>query len=231
MRLCIDIGNTQTKAALYENNTMVTYWEAFGSDEMKRVLSKYAPSVLACKSGSDPAIEALIASDDFLSHTTSLPIVLDYATPETLGRDRIAAAVGAYTLDPGATWIVIDLGTCLTLDLVRDGEFKGGVISPGLAMRLRSMHEFTVGLPQVDFNDKVTFPGRSTEESMQVGVYQSIIHEIQGYIRQISENYGQVKIVDSSRYRIDFDIDLKNEIFARPKLVLEGLNHILEYNA
>jgi type III pantothenate kinase len=186
---------------------------------------------LCCASGEDKAITNSLHKDELLSHLTNLPIVLDYRTPETLGRDRIASAVGAWNEFKDHTVLKIDLGTCLTIDLVHNNALIGGLISPGLSMRLKAMNVYTAGLPLVEINEKVTFPGKSTEESMQVGVYQSVINEIVGYVNWANLRYDKVVIVDCSSYPIDFAKEVKNEIFARPKLVLQGLNNIIEYNA
>ena len=93
------------------------------------------------------------------------------------------------------------------------------------------MHEFTSALPLVEMDYQTQFPGKTTEESMQAGVCRSVMYELEGYIRQMNALYPDLKIVDCSAIKLDFDKVLKNEIFARQKLVVEGLNNIIEYNA
>jgi len=230
MNLCIDIGNTSTKAALYQDGKLVEYHKPFGVHQLEEYRKKKA-TVLVSASGKNAVLEKHLAKDEYLTHNTKLPIKLEYETPHTLGRDRIATAVGAYALDPNATWLIIDLGTCLTLDLLHNGTFKGGLISPGVQMRFQAMNSFTAGLPLVEQDYKIPFPGKSTEQSLQVGVCQSIGYEIEGYIRQMNELYKDIKIVDCSSIKLHFGKEVKNEIFARPKLVVEGLNYILENNA
>ncbi|MGB0850461.1 MAG: type III pantothenate kinase [Bacteroidia bacterium] len=230
MNLCIDIGNTSTKASLFKDGKELRYMKPFTLADLSEIRENANVRILVSRSGRDEEIESKLKTMDFLSHLTSIPIDIDYKTPETLGRDRIATGVGAYMLDEDATWLIIDLGTCLTMDLVEDGVFRGGLISPGVDMRLRAMNHFTAGLPYVDMDYDQKFPGKSTKESLQVGVCQSIGYEINGYIRQLNSQYDNLKIVDCSSQNIFFDKEVKNEIFARPKLVVEGLNHILEYN-
>ncbi len=227
MNLCIDIGNTSTKAALYEGEREIEYYNPFTSDHFKQIVADFRPKVLVSKTGTDSEIEELLEPRHYLSDSTDMPIELNYDTPETLGPDRIATAVGAYSISKDSDWLIVDLGTCLTIDWLSKSTFNGGIISPGLDMRFRAMNEFTSALPLIKFNNKVTFPGKSTEQSMQVGVYQSVVHEILGYVRQLNTQIGELKIVDCSRHKIDFAKELKNEIFARPKLVLEGLNYLL----
>lgn len=231
INLCIDIGNTSTKAALYDNGIETKYFKPFTVDDLKSVRQNKNISILVSKTGENLPLEKELNELNFVSHTTSLPIKLDYKTPQTLGRDRIATAVGAYHIEPSATWLIIDLGTCLTMDLLVDGSFRGGLISPGVQMRFKAMHDYTAGLPLVEMDYSQTFPGKSTEESLQVGVCQSIVNEIQGYIRQLDSQFDNLKIVDCSSLKLHFVKELKSKIFARPKLVLEGLNNIIEYNA
>lgn len=231
LNLCIDIGNTVTKAAVFSNNQLLEYFEPFTVDKLEILRRKYHLTILTTRSGSNHELEKELKAEEYISHLIDLPIEIEYDTPATLGRDRISAAVGAYMMDPKASWLVIDLGTCLTMDLLANGIFQGGLISPGVQMRLLAMNHYTADLPIVDMNYEVSFPGKTTEESLQVGVCQSIQYEILGYIRQLNNKIKDLKIVDCSSHNIGFDKEVKNEIFARPKLVLEGLHHILTYNA
>ena len=69
----------------------------------------------------------------FLDETVSLPIKVQYKTPKTLGKDRLAAAVGANYLQPGKDLLVIDAGTAITYELIdASGSYLGGNISPGM---------------------------------------------------------------------------------------------------
>ena len=236
MNLCIDIGNTSTKAALYQDSQEIRYLKPFSLDTYKELEKEFnLLQVLVCKTGENVELEAYILETKgesvFLNQETKLPISLNYKTPHTLGRDRIATAVAAHYLDKEATWLVIDLGTCLTLDLVNKESFEGGLISPGVNMRLKAMSQFTAQLPLVKFDYNVTFPGKNTEESLQVGVCQGVEYEINGHIGQLNVRFEHLKVVDCSSIQLHFVKEVKNKIFARPKLVLEGLNHIIEYNA
>lgn len=227
INLCIDIGNTRTKAALFKNQVELAYQSDLNVNTFLAWRRQHNPRILVSASGRNDELQAHLQEEHYLNHHTPLPITLNYKTPETLGRDRIAAAVGAYTIDSDATWLIVDLGTCLTLDVVHKHCFEGGLIAPGIEMRFRAMHEFTAGLPLVYYKKDILFPGKSTEESLQVGVGQSIVYEIQGYVRQLKAMFPDLKIVDCSGYPLNFDKEGKNEIFARPKLVLEGLNTII----
>lgn len=234
MNLCVDIGNTNSKAGLFQGQELLRYFEHF-SEESLLEIEDSVKRVMVSRSGSDPIVEQALSARgwlNLLNYQTSMPIELNYKTPDTLGSDRIAAAVGARSIYPDQTVLIIDLGTCLTIDLLSSkGQFQGGLIAPGLEMRLKAMHEFTASLPLVDLDMNITFPGKSTAESMQVGVVQSVIYEIQGYVSAMSEQFESLIVVDCSGNPLDFEKAGNFKIFAHPKLVLQGLNVLANYNA
>ena len=79
-----------------------------------------------------------------------MPIRNVYRTPQTLGRDRLAAAVGATVLFPGRNVLIVDFGTAVTIDLVTaDATYRGGCISPGVQLRFGALHDHTAALPLV----------------------------------------------------------------------------------
>lgn len=171
----------------------------------------------------------------YLDHTTPLPIRNCYATPETLGTDRLAAAVGAYFLAKEKTGksvpvLVIDLGTALTYDLVTaQGEFLGGNISPGIQMRLKALHQFTARLPRVNPEGPLPQLGNTTETAIRCGVIHGIQREIEGAIRQFSVNYPQLFVFLTGGDHLDFAEPLKKHIFVDEFLVAKGLNIILSH--
>jgi len=166
-----------------------------------------------------------------LSDRTPLPIVLDYDTPETLGRDRIALAAGAAEIDPVSNILIIDAGTCITYDILSDGhKYLGGGISPGIEMRFKSLHTFTSKLPLVSRDKNFTLVGNSTKSSIRSGVQNGIIAEIEGIILKYKEEFPQLKVFFTGGDANYFVKKLKSNIFAIPNLVLLGLKDILKYN-
>eukprot|EP01034_Spumella_vulgaris_P018100 gene18100-23108_t len=123
---------------------------------------------------------------------------MGYHTPETLGPDRLAVAIGGYSLYPGQNVLVLDFGTCLKCDFVsHSGRYEGGSISPGLQMRFKAMHTFTAKLPLL--NRPENFPphpiGRSTAESMQNGVLLGMLAEAEGMVGRYRELYPDVQVL------------------------------------
>lgn len=163
---------------------------------------------------------------------TPVPVGIDYATPETLGRDRVAAAVGASVLYPNRDVLIVDFGTALTMDyLSADGVFHGGSISLGVTNRFRALHEYTASLPLVEPTEVEQLFGNSTKTAIAQGVMNSVQFELEGYIARMAEKKADFCIIFTGGEAKYFVKRIKNTIFAEPNLVFCGLNRILEYNA
>ena len=168
-----------------------------------------------------------------LSHQTPLPITLDYNTPETLGSDRIAAAVGANEFFPEKNNLVIDLGTCMTIDLIdSSGVFRGGIISPGIVMRMRSMAHYTGQLPDISA-EWHTFDsseiGKTTKECIFSGSFWGIVHEINSVLRTLEKDFTSLNMIITGGDAHFFESRLKAHIFAGSKIVQKGLYRIWKY--
>ena len=167
-----------------------------------------------------------------LDHRTELPIENLYETPETLGKDRLAAAVGASELFPDQNLLIIDAGTAITYDLVSEkNEFIGGNISPGLQMRFKALNYFTGKLPLVSYSDEFQHIGRNTTDAIRAGVQNGILYEIAQTIELFNKNYQNLQIVMTGGDSIFFDKKLNYSIFVHFNITLIGLNRILEHNA
>jgi type III pantothenate kinase len=149
-----------------------------------------------------------------------------------LGADRIALVAGAIEIYDKQNVLVIDAGTCITYDFITaKNEYLGGGISPGMGIRFRSLNTFTQKLPLIEYREEFQLIGKNTENSILSGVLNGVICEIDGIIEKYKENFGELQIILSGGNTIFFDKRLKNNIFAFPKLLLYGLNSILNYNA
>lgn len=167
-----------------------------------------------------------------LDHLTQLPIENLYQTPETLGKDRLAAAVGANELFPDRNLLVIDAGTAITYDLVSEkNQFIGGNISPGLEMRFKALNHFTGKLPLISYSDHFEPVGRNTNEAIRAGVQNGILYEIAQNIEYFNRNYQNLHIIMTGGDSNFFDKKLNYSIFVHFNLTLIGLNRILEHNA
>ena len=167
-----------------------------------------------------------------LDHLTELPIENLYETPEALGKDRLAAAVGANELFPNQNLLIIDAGTAITYDLVSEkNQFVGGNISPGLQMRFKALNYFTGKLPLVSYSDEFQTIGKNTTDAIRAGVQNGILYEIAQTIELFNKNYQNLQIVMTGGDSIFFDKKLNYSIFVHFNITLIGLNRILEHNA
>ncbi len=240
MNLVVDIGNTLLKLAVFDGGRLVAQ-QCVGElreETFAGLLggARAARAVVASTRGEAPAIvEAVRRHTDYLlefTPVTPVPIGNAYLTPATLGRDRLAAAVGAATLYPGRNALIVDFGTAVTLDFVSaDGVFRGGCISPGMAMRFRALHEYTAALPLCDATDSAELLGRTTDEAVRLGVMNSLAFEIEGYIARMQGEIEDLCVIFTGGDTNFFAKRIKNTIFANCNLVFWGLNRILEYNA
>jgi type III pantothenate kinase len=167
-----------------------------------------------------------------LDHQTKLPIKNLYKTPETLGKDRIAAAVGANELFPDQNLLVIDAGTAITYDLVSEKkQFIGGNISPGMEMRFKALNHFTGKLPLINYSNDFHLFGTNTTDAIRAGVQNGILYEIEQTIEVFSRIYQNLQVVLTGGDSIFLAKRLDDSIFVHLNLTLIGLNRILEYNS
>lgn len=233
MNLVIDIGNTRIKGALFSNNELIEKIDIPNLTKLRKVIKNHTGQVgLSSVRKFTDSFSLFLKKQEVLvlDYTTPIPLVLKYQTPKTLGSDRIAAICGAWFLSPKAS-LVVDIGTCITLDFINDAaEFIGGNISPGPDLRFKSMNNFTAALPLERLSKEDEYIGSSTKMALRAGVKQSILHEIQGTLDSFRGQFPNCRLVLTGGYSSYFDSKLKGGIFAEPNLVFIGLNSILNYN-
>ena len=238
-KIVVDLGNTLAKVAVFEGSDLLSL-RAFKAGAFNR-LTKYLMSLVP---GSYcivshvidyPVILGKVFTDHFktlfFDTQTAIPICNRYKTPETLGKDRIAAAVGAWNLFPGNNLLMIDAGTAVTMDFISDsGEYRGGAISPGISMRFNALNTFTGKLPLIEKKNIRYLTGTTTEESISSGVINGIVAEIDGIIDEYKAVYPGLIVVFGGGDSKFLHKRLKNSIFALPNPVINGLHIILNYN-
>lgn len=241
VNLCIDWGNSRVKAAVFNANDklaeMRTFTEEEAADGLESFIDEFLPTkCIICSVTSESfTVEQKLRQrfDAFvkLDNNTLLPIMNAYSSPGTLGADRLALAVGAFTLYPGKSNLVISVGTCITYNFVLNNRtFRGGAISPGLYMRLKAMHQFADKLPEVNVNGELLLLGYDTETCIRSGAVFGTTAEIDGMINEYTSQYGDFNAILTGGDMTFFAGRLKNKIFADPDLLMKGLNIILKYN-
>lgn len=236
MNLIIDIGNNSAKFFLFKDDAIILHGrrDCKNLDFIEDLIREYAVESLIVSSviGVDEKWKSTIKKacerTVWFDGTTPTEIKIDYRTPETLGSDRLAAAVGAKNEAPGRNLLVIDAGSAITIDFIdADGHFKGGNISPGVKMRLTALHRLTDRLPLVKKEGDTPSFGYDTETAIRSGVIRGICHEIDGYINFVKEKYPDVLIFLTGGDEKTLVYNIKNRTFADKFLVAKGLNKIL----
>lgn len=239
VNLVIDIGNTTAKLVAFKSSTLIEEVRTCNKTlkDLPLFVKKYSFEKGIISSVTEFTEEVRKQLHDlripllYFNASTPTPLINDYKTPSTLGADRLAAAVGAYTLQPGHDILIIDAGTCLTFEFVdKGGHYKGGAISPGLQMRLKALNTFTAKLPLVEPDGDTPNIGYDTETSIRSGAVRGIVAEITGRIRSFEEKYPSLLVFLTGGDTFNFDNSIKKRIFADKNIVARGLNRILEYN-
>jgi type III pantothenate kinase len=240
MNLIIDIGNSILKCFLFENEKIINVFRAIIIDKekvFKNIADKH------------PKIEFVIISNvtgeknldlsEFFNYSKiiecsmklNLPFKSMYKNFEKIGQDRIALIAAACHKYPNKNVLIVDLGTCITYDIVdNDKNYYGGSISPGFVMRYKSLFEFTKKLPLLSPTIPPRRTGNSTENSIHSGVFYGINSEIDSHIEFYSKKFNDLVVVLTGGDLEMLPKPAKNGIFANRDFLAEGLNFLIELN-
>lgn len=237
--LAIDRGNSRTKVGLQSENGDLSI-AVFGNDQESHILQfiqsqNYDASIMSSvAAGGIPAVSAHLSKQKFVLADNKIPIPVknNYATPETLGADRIAGAIGAWQIAGKKNVLLMDAGTCINYECVVEDTYIGGAIAPGLFMRLQAMHEFTGKLPMLEIPDEtIEITGDSTKTCMLSGAVIGMTKEMEGIADHYKQTYPSISVILTGGDEPYLGKYLKNSIFAPHKeVVLVGLLEILKYN-
>ncbi|CAD0003614.1 MAG TPA: type III pantothenate kinase [Flavobacterium sp.] len=239
MVLTVDIGNTRIKAAVFEGSTVLEKF-VFEKNELekkiKKILKKFQNcSDLVVASVGNIERQSFLALEKelnihFLTHEDVFPFVNKYATPKTLGIDRMVLAAGATLQFPKQNRLVIDAGTCITYDFIDEFDhYLGGAISPGLRLRYETLHNYTAKLPLLSLEAPDSYIGNSTFQAIHSGIVNGFVYEIDGFIDEYRANYSNFIIILTGGDAEFLAKRLKNTIFANSNFLLESLNQTFQY--
>lgn len=240
MNLIIDVGNTSVKFAVFNLGKLVDKFigeiadfDVIVTDVFKgypSINQAIVSSVGALKKSHIKYLENKIKLLE-LSHKLQLPFKNLYATPKTLGVDRIALVSASVEQFPDNNVLIIDAGTCITYDFINiNNEYLGGAISPGIRLRYRTLNSLTANLPLLNTQLPEDILGNSTQNSIHSGVVFGVLKEIDGVIDEYVKKYSGLTVILTGGDTKFLSNQLKNSIFAHSNFILEGLNFILEYN-
>ena len=238
VNIVIDQGNTSAKVALFYEYKLFTsfIFRPLTIDKLRKLLNKFSPAqgIFCSVAEINPEITEFLKSSlpEFyvFDQHLKLPVQIDYKTPQTLGKDRVAAIVGAWHKHKDKDLLVIDLGTAITYDFLNaSGVYLGGNISPGMTIRFKALNKYTKRLPLIDEQGDLPTFGYDTETAIRSGVVGGIVKEIDACIDEYKQQYSGLLTFLTGGHSFYFETKLKNSTFADGNLVLTGLNEILNY--
>ena len=234
MQIAIDIGNTHVKVGFFRSIRPYKTHLCSTDQELLGLLQSYSSPIVysTVRKLSPVLLENLTqrSATQLSISSAHLPIRIDYTSPETLGTDRLAAAIGAYLLYPSRNTLIIDTGTCFTYTLLtQDGVLTGGLISPGIDMRLRALKEYTFSLPSLTLSTPVSHNliGKNTKECIQIGVWRGAEAELKGVSSDFAKHYSHLQVLLCGGSACALQKSLKVTNFVEQDLSLIGLRHML----
>lgn len=231
----IDCGNTRIKYGVFADNQLIE--SGLVKDSIDFILTNHptiqkaiVASVTQEHLAVLPKLQAIKQSYLF-TNNLKLPIDNLYKTTQTLGSDRLAASIGAFTIYTNSNVLTIDAGTCIKYNFVNDlNQFIGGAISPGLNMRLKALHQFTNALPLISLDENYeNLTGKNTKDSILSGALIGAVCEVESMIQYYQSSYSNLKIVFTGGDANYLCKQLKNRFFAEEHLILKGLNAVLNF--
>lgn len=240
MNLIVDVGNTLVKIAVFQDDKLIEKQSVVisGFEALQKKFFEKYPNIkksILSSVGNLPneVIEILKMHCKVLVLDASLklPFKNCYATPHTLGVDRIALVAASVHNNSHQNVLIVDAGSCITYDFItNENNYLGGAISPGIRLRYKSLHLLTANLPLLETEMPASIVGDTTAAAIHSGVVIGIIKEIDGVIDDYREKYSDLTVILTGGDAIFLSKRLKNSIFANSNFLLEGLNFILEYN-
>ncbi len=249
MLLAVDIGNTHTVIGVFKNSDIAEKFRftTNPNDTADEVSLKVRGLLSECGLGKEDITDVIIAC-------VVPPILLPYCemarsvfnvkpvsvgpgvktgmkilydNPREVGADRIANAVGGYSLF-GGPLIIVDLGTAITFDAISEkGEYIGGVIAPGINTSMASLFKKAAQLPQISLEEPSRVIGKNTIESMQSGAVYGFCGMADSIVKKMKKEMGGDPKVVVTGGQSDWLLDLSETIDeTAPDLTLIGLYKI-----
>lgn len=254
MLLAIDVGNTNTVFGLHDGQSWVAQWRS-ATDSTKTADDYAVWLTQLCRMDGIPFgdLDACIISSVvpqarfnfrnlarryldiepmFIGESSvELGVPIRISRPEQVGADRLVNAVGAHAQHKGAL-IVVDSGTATTFDIVgADGGFEGGIISPGINLSMRALHDAAASLPRIAIQRPPQVIGQDTVSAMQSGIFLGYLDLIDGLIRRIKAEYTEpMTVIGTGGVASLFEGESEEIDIYDPDVTIRGLLEIYRRN-
>ena len=213
MLLVVDVGNTQTHFGTWENDELIEHWRfATVRDSTADELGAALRSLLELRGVTLEDLTASIVSSTvpqlgpewatmaarYLRHEMLVVgpgirtgMAIRYDNPREIGADRLVNAVAAYEKVHGAV-VVVDFGTAITYDPVSaEGEYLGGIITPGVEISMEALTSRAAALPRVDIAPPRSLIGKSTIDAIRSGIVYGFAGQVDSIVRRLRAEMGE----------------------------------------
>lgn len=212
MLLAVDVGNTQTHFGTWEGAELVEHWRfATRRESTTDELGARLSTLLALRGLSFDALDASIVSSTvpqlgdewagvgsrYLGHEMLVVgpgvrtgMALRYENPREIGADRLVNAVAAYERARAAC-VVVDFGTAITYDAIsEEGDYLGGIISPGVEISMDALTERAAKLPKVELGPPRSLIGKTTLDAIRSGIVYGYAGQVDGIVGRLRAELG-----------------------------------------
>jgi len=207
MWLTLDIGNSAIKGAFFYDNKLLSSWSISYAMNWQQQFEARLQDHTITRAGicsvvpeHTRQIRETLSPIPILSIHSGLcvPLTIAYETPDTLGSDRLAAAVGAWHMygTHGRNIVVIDAGTTVTYEVIdTSGVYRGGAIGCSPHMLSQALARGTSQLPLIEPTLPDSIIGRSTREALRAGVMAGFVDQVRGMLQRISQELMEDPII------------------------------------
>lgn len=249
MLLTADIGNTSITLGLFDGDALVEEFRLASDKDLSQEEYEVLLKTLCKPYKIEGCIIASVVNElnkkfqssvdnifqiksIMLSSDSETGVKIALANPKEAGADRIANACGAFMLY-NRPCIVVDFGTATSFDIInQNGEFVGGIITPGLNLQMKVLNKFTSKLPKIDVAISAKAIGNNTTDAILSGVIRGAACMIDGLVEQCEQELGaKTTLIATGGYSGLIQNYLKRPFdFINPTLTLEGLRYLYELN-
>jgi type III pantothenate kinase len=213
MLLVVDVGNTQTHFGTWQTGELVEHWRfATVRESTADELGAALRSLLELRGVTLADLDASIVSSTvpqlglewtamatrYLSHEMLVVgpgirtgMAIRYDNPREIGADRLVNAVAAFE-KVGGPVVVVDFGTAITYDPVSaDGEYLGGIITPGVEISMEALTSRAAALPRVEIAPPRSLIGKSTVDAIRSGIVYGFAGQVDSIVRRLRRELGE----------------------------------------
>jgi type III pantothenate kinase len=236
-KLLIDVGNTSIKSALYDSvedsigfisrhndvneldALISTVSHVYLSNVGKEYITEHIQTI--CNSNNSSLTIATTKKDEF-------GLTNSYLIPSNMGVDRWLAMLACMKISANKTFLVVDIGTAMTIDAVKNGDHLGGWIVPGISLLKQSLFKNTTRVFTDDANSSSTRFGNDTPRCVDNGCTAQIVGTLLMAEQEIKKNVDKYEIfLTGGDKSIFLNFDIPN-IIEHDNLVLEGLTLLVD---